>query len=311
MLSVGGAANSIMYECRNQLNTRWLATEAGDDPAEFHFDSDKCVLIATKASLHEMILPGTMAILCPLFVGLMLGQNGLFGLLCGAISSGSLLAITFSNTGGAWDNAKKWVEKGALGPGKGKHSAAHMAVVVGDTVGDPLKDTTGPSLNILIKLLSILALMMQPLIDRYAWVHWGQACVLLVVGLIGVYLIFKISPPAGFSPEKKAAIDATARRRKGLDEQGNQVRAMRPEDSLAMSLSDEFLRGDHSLGNGAAESEEKTKDARDILEELEASGATPGGSFGTSELGYQSGDNRSYGRVLELSGSEGHRESFY
>jgi K(+)-stimulated pyrophosphate-energized sodium pump len=112
--------------------------------------------ISTESALREMVLPGALAVVSPLLVGYILGADALAGMLVGAIVSGFLLAVMMANAGGAWDNAKKWVETGELG---GKGSEAHKAAVVGDTVGDPFKDTAGPSLNILIKLMSIVALV--------------------------------------------------------------------------------------------------------------------------------------------------------
>ena len=116
--------------------------------------------LRTQGSLKAMILPGAMAIIAPVAVGLILGPEPLGGMLIGAIASGFLLAVTMANSGGAWDNAKKYIEAGHLG---GKGSQQHAAAVVGDTVGDPFKDTSGPSLNILIKLMSIVALVFAPL----------------------------------------------------------------------------------------------------------------------------------------------------
>lgn len=110
-----------------------------------------------------MILPGAIAIFIPLVVGFILGSAALGGLLIGALTSGFMLAVMMANAGGAWDNAKKFVEKGELGEGKGKGSAHHDAVVTGDTVGDPFKDTSGPSLNILIKLMSVMSLVLAPI----------------------------------------------------------------------------------------------------------------------------------------------------
>ena len=123
-------------------------------------DYAKCVDISTKAALKEMILPGLMAIAAPLAVGIVMGTEALGGMLAGALSSGVLLAIMMSNAGGAWDNAKKYIEEGHFG---GKGSEPHKAAVVGDTVGDPFKDTSGPSINILIKLMTIVAVVFAPL----------------------------------------------------------------------------------------------------------------------------------------------------
>ena len=123
-------------------------------------DYTSCVGISTTAALHEMIIPGVMAVLVPLLVGLLLGPEALGGLLAGSLVTGVLLAIFMSNSGGAWDNAKKYIEEGHHG---GKGSSAHKAAVVGDTVGDPFKDTSGPSLNILIKLMTVVSLVFAPL----------------------------------------------------------------------------------------------------------------------------------------------------
>ena len=123
-------------------------------------DYANCVDISTKAALKEMVVPGLMAILAPLAVGILLGVEALGGLLGGALSSGVLLALMMANAGGAWDNAKKYIEEGHYG---GKGSDPHKAAVVGDTVGDPFKDTSGPSINILIKLMTIVSLVFAPL----------------------------------------------------------------------------------------------------------------------------------------------------
>ncbi|MGP1448718.1 MAG: sodium/proton-translocating pyrophosphatase, partial [Filifactor alocis] len=122
-------------------------------------DYAKCVDISTTASLKQMIVPGLLAVLSPLVVGLLLGTEALGGLLGGSLVSGVLMAVMMSNAGGAWDNAKKYIEGGAHG---GKGSDAHKAAVVGDTVGDPFKDTSGPSINILIKLMTIVSLVFAP-----------------------------------------------------------------------------------------------------------------------------------------------------
>ena len=127
-------------------------------------DYASCVDLCTKASLREMVLPTIVAIAVPVVVGMVLGYKGVVGMLAGATASGFLLAIFMSNSGGAWDNAKKYIESGVHG---GKGSEQHKASVVGDTVGDPFKDTSGPSLNILIKLMSMVAIVMAGL--TVAW----------------------------------------------------------------------------------------------------------------------------------------------
>ncbi|HIE03844.1 MAG TPA: sodium-translocating pyrophosphatase, partial [Candidatus Latescibacteria bacterium] len=124
-------------------------------------DSRRCVAISTAAALKEMIAPGLLAVLSPVAVGFVLGAKTLGGMLVGATVTGVMLALMMANGGGAWDNAKKWIEKGNLG---GKGSDAHKASVVGDTVGDPFKDTSGPSMNILIKLMSVVSLVLAPLL---------------------------------------------------------------------------------------------------------------------------------------------------
>ena len=124
----------------------------------------QCVDICTKASLHEMILPTLLAIITPVVTGLVLGYNGVIGLLTGSTATGFLMAIFMANAGGAWDNAKKYIESGQHG---GKGSEQHKAAVVGDTVGDPFKDTSGPSINILIKLLSMVSIVFAALVVNY------------------------------------------------------------------------------------------------------------------------------------------------
>jgi len=127
----------------------------------------KCVDICTQSAIRQMIAPGIMTIVTPIVVGLLLGPVALGGFLIGAVTCGFILAVTFANAGGSWDNAKKWIETGAFG---GKGSDAHKASVVGDTVGDPMKDTSGPSLNIMIKLMSIVALLLAPVLVHFSGV---------------------------------------------------------------------------------------------------------------------------------------------
>ena len=123
-------------------------------------DYKSCVAISTKAALKEMLVPGVMAVAAPIIVGVILGTRALGGLIAGSLVTGVLMAIFMSNSGGAWDNAKKYIEEGNHG---GKGSEAHKAAVVGDTVGDPFKDTSGPSINILIKLMTVVSLVFAPL----------------------------------------------------------------------------------------------------------------------------------------------------
>ena len=155
MNSVGKAANQMIEEVRRQFREDKGIMEGTSKP-----DYANCVDISTKAALHEMIIPGIMAIVAPLAVGIVLGPAALGGMLGGALSSGVLLAIMMANAGGAWDNAKKYIEEGHFG---GKGSEPHKAAVVGDTVGDPFKDTSGPSINILIKLMTIVSVVFAPL----------------------------------------------------------------------------------------------------------------------------------------------------
>lgn len=151
MSSVGKAANKMIEEVRRQFREKPGILKGTDKP-----DYTKCVSISTNAALKEMILPGVMAVVAPLLVGFLLGVESLGGLLAGALVSGVMMAIFMANSGGAWDNAKKYIEGLADG---GKGSEAHKAAVVGDTVGDPFKDTSGPSINILIKLMTIVSLV--------------------------------------------------------------------------------------------------------------------------------------------------------
>ena len=155
MQAVGTAAYAIVNEVRRQFREIPGIMEGTGRP-----DYARCVDISTQGSLRAMILPGAMAIIAPIAVGFILGPEPLGGMLVGAIAAGFLLAVTMANAGGAWDNAKKYIEAGNL---DGKGSETHKAAVVGDTVGDPFKDTSGPSLNILIKLMSIVALVFAPL----------------------------------------------------------------------------------------------------------------------------------------------------
>jgi K(+)-stimulated pyrophosphate-energized sodium pump len=155
MTSVGKGAFVMIEEIRRQFREIPGLLEGTGKP-----DTASCIDISTKAALREMVAPGVIAFLMPIIIGFLMGKEALGGMLVGATLSGVLLALFMSNGGGAWDNAKKYVESGHLG---GKGSEAHKATVVGDTVGDPLKDTSGPAMNILIKLMSIVSLVLAPL----------------------------------------------------------------------------------------------------------------------------------------------------
>ena len=155
MNAVGRAAQKMVVEVRRQFREIAGILEGKQRP-----DYTSCVRISTKAAQHEMIFPSLLAIIVPMLVGVVLGPAGVIGLLAGGLGAGFVLAIFLANSGGAWDNAKKYVEEGNFG---GKNSASHHATVVGDTVGDPFKDTSGPSLNILIKLMSMVSIVMAGL----------------------------------------------------------------------------------------------------------------------------------------------------
>merc|ERR1712203_1355395 len=143
-------------------------------------DSDKCVAISTRSSVKEMIAPGAYAILAPLFIGFFIGPVCLMGLLAGALVCGCMLAILMSNAGGAWDNGKKLCEKLKI-----KKTEQGKACVVGDTVGDPFKDTSGPALNILIKLMSMVALTIAPLIrGNKDWENWHYGIIPFVIFML-------------------------------------------------------------------------------------------------------------------------------
>ncbi len=156
MTAVGDAAFDMIQEIRRQFREIPGLLEGKAKP-----DSARCVDIATQAALRKMVMPGALAVAAPIIVGFVFGPQALGGMLGGALVSGVLLALTMANAGGAWDNAKKYVEKGELG---GKGSDVHKACVVGDTVGDPFKDTSGPSMNILINVLAIVSLVIAPLL---------------------------------------------------------------------------------------------------------------------------------------------------
>jgi K(+)-stimulated pyrophosphate-energized sodium pump len=153
--AVGKVAFQMIAEVRRQFKEIAGLMEGTAEP-----DSARCVDISARGAIRGMLVPGVMVILVPVLGGLILGPSGLAGLLVGALATGLMLGIQFANSGGALDNAKKYIEEGFHG---GKGSPAHAAAVVGDTVGDPLKDTVGPSINILIKLMCVISLVLAPL----------------------------------------------------------------------------------------------------------------------------------------------------
>jgi K(+)-stimulated pyrophosphate-energized sodium pump len=160
MNSVGRAAQSVVKEVRRQFKEIAGLMDGNADP-----DYASCVDLCTKASLREMILPTLVAVVVPIIVGITLGCTGVVGMLAGATASGFLMAVFMSNSGGAWDNAKKYIESGVYG---GKGSENHKAAVVGDTVGDPFKDTSGPAINILIKLLSMVSIVFATVVVSFS-----------------------------------------------------------------------------------------------------------------------------------------------
>ena len=160
MNSVGRAAQSVVKEVRRQFKEI-----AGLMEGKAEADYESCVDLCTKASLKEMVMPTIVAVLVPIVVGMVLGCTGVVGMLAGATASGFLMAVFMSNSGGAWDNAKKYIESGVHG---GKGSDNHKAAVVGDTVGDPFKDTSGPAINILIKLLSMVSIVFATLVVHFS-----------------------------------------------------------------------------------------------------------------------------------------------
>jgi Na+/H+-translocating membrane pyrophosphatase len=187
MNAVGRAAYAMMRECRRQFvimkegfKRDGMSDEDMADPMKWPFEIEvdghaypdyaNCVAISTQGALKEMVVPSIMAVVVPIVVGLILGVAGVMGMLAGSLVSGFAMAIFMSNAGGAWDNAKKWIETGQLG---GKGSDEHKATVVGDTVGDPFKDTSGPSLNILIKLVSVVSVVFAGLIVKFSPIIGG------------------------------------------------------------------------------------------------------------------------------------------
>merc|ERR1712146_638324 len=166
MKSVGTAANDMVKECLQQFPKIM-------GPEKMAPDYERCIRISTEASLREMLAPGALVILSPLVAGICFGKNCCAGLLSGALVSSVQLAISMSNSGGAWDNSKKYISAGGLGNEFRKGSDAHKNSVTGDTVGDPLKDTSGPALNIVMKLTAIISLVFGSVIADYSNKHGG------------------------------------------------------------------------------------------------------------------------------------------
>ena len=162
MKAVGRAAGAMVQEVRRQFKEIPGILDGTGEP-----DYAECVSISTAGAQREMILPSALAIIVPVATGLFLGVGGVLGLLLGGLTAGFVLAITLNNAGGAWDNAKKYIENGAFG---GKGSDAHKAAVIGDTIGDPFKDTSGPSLNILIKLMTMVSVVFSGVVVKYGQV---------------------------------------------------------------------------------------------------------------------------------------------
>lgn len=200
MLSVRRGAHAIMDEVERQFKVREDMIKQGKED-QWSPDHSTCVAIATESSVIEMLLPGGSAVLVPVIVGFGLGAKGLSGLLVGAIIAGFLLAVTMANAGGAWDNAKKWVEAGGI-PGHLKKSELHKATVTGDTVGDPFKDTSGPALNILIKLMSVVSLVFAPVFPAEPYesleVAAGLSALLCLVVAMGIYATFGFGGVSGY-----------------------------------------------------------------------------------------------------------------
>jgi len=160
MKAVGRAAGAMVQEVRRQFKEIAGIMEGTGKP-----DYARCVAISTAGAQKEMLIPSLLAIIVPVVTGLVLGVAGVLGLLAGGLTAGFVLACMLNNAGGAWDNAKKFIERGNHG---GKGSEAHKAAVVGDTVGDPCKDTSGPALNILIKLMSMVSVVFTPVVVKFA-----------------------------------------------------------------------------------------------------------------------------------------------
>jgi len=199
MLSVKKAAGSIIIEVRRQFNEIKGLREGAPDAKPDH---ERCVQLCTEASIREMLLPGAYAVASPLFIGFLVGPSCLAGMLAGSIASGAMLAIMMSNAGGAWDNSKKYIEIAKAHGGKGTDT--HKACVVGDTVGDPFKDTSGPALNILIKLMSVIALTIAPLIaGNNNWDDFYYGFIPAIIALVATVYYYMTYEDDDFSSDAK------------------------------------------------------------------------------------------------------------
>lgn len=200
MLAVSVSAGAIIEEVRNQFKEKNAAGVPLVLAGEKEADHEPCIRIATRAAIVEMLMPGTLAVMVPIVIGLLLGPQPVVGMLAGAVVSATMLALTMGNAGGAWDNAKKYVERGDFGEHMSKNSPVHAANVSGDTIGDPFKDTSGPSMDILIKLMAIVSLVLAKPIcspDREWW-HGAiaaGACVLILLLIQWVRKTFGVAAP--------------------------------------------------------------------------------------------------------------------
>jgi K(+)-stimulated pyrophosphate-energized sodium pump len=179
--AVSRAAGAVVYEVRNQFRLHPGIMDYSERP-----DYGRVVDICTRDSLRELVTPGLLAVMAPIAVGFGLGVGPLAGFLGGAIATGTLMAVFLANSGGAWDNAKKLVEDGNHG---GKGSAAHEATIIGDTVGDPFKDTAGPAINPLIKVMNLVSVLIAPAVMQFSVGSDASAAVRIVVALIAVAVI--------------------------------------------------------------------------------------------------------------------------
>ena len=193
--AVGRAAAQVVVEVRNQFRENPGIMDYSVKP-----DYARVVDICTKTSLRELLTPGLLAVLSPVIAGFLLKEEALGGFLAGAIVTGLLMAVMLSNSGGAWDNAKKYIEEGNFG---GKGSDAHKAAVIGDTVGDPFKDTAGPALNPLIKVMNLVALLIAPLVVEYA----DDTAVRISIGLVATVIL---GAAIYVSKSRKSELDADA-----------------------------------------------------------------------------------------------------